>query len=308
MSEPGVGQQVPRLIAVVGPTATGKSPFGLDLAEALDGEIVGADAMALYRGMNIGTAKTPPHLRRGITHHQIDVLDVTEEASVAAYQRHGRASIEAIWARGKTAIVVGGSGLYIRALLDQIDFPGTDQAIRAKWEALARQEGAGRLHLELAKQDPAAAAVIEPGNTRRLVRALEVIELTGQPFQAQLPTPKAWRPVSYLGLDLDNDRLDRRIGQRVDQMWQTGLLAEVASLEHQGLREGKTAARAIGYQESLKVLDGELGEVEARHGMALATRQLARRQRKWFRRDGRITWLDAERVTVGQGLRVLAAE
>ena len=296
----------PRLVAVVGPTATGKSGLGLDLAEHLGGEIIGADAMALYRGMDIGTAKTPPDRRRGITHHQIDVLDVTQEASVAAYQRHGRAAIEAVWAKGKTAIVVGGSGLYIRALLDQIEFPGTDPALRAKWETLAAERGADWLHQELTKQDPAAATVIEAGNARRLVRALEVIELTGQPFKAQLPNPQAWQPVRYVGLDMDNDLLDQCIAQRVDQMWQDGLLAEVTHLERLGLRQGKTAARAIGYQECLKVLDGQLSQAEAKAGIAQATRQLARRQRKWFRRDSRITWIDAQRVTVAQVVAVLA--
>jgi len=288
------------LVAVVGPTATGKSKLGLDLAERLDGEIICADAMALYRGMDIGTAKTPTDRRRGIIHHQIDVLEVTQEASVAAYQRHGRASIEAVWARGKAAIVVGGSGLYIRALLDQIDFPGTDPAVRAKWEALAAEHGAAWLHQELAGLDPAAAAAIEPGNARRVARALEVIELTGQPFKAQLPTPQAWQPVRYVGLDTGNDQLDELIEQRVDQMWRDGLLAEVAGLERLGLRQGRTAARAIGYRESLKVLDGELSQQAARDGIAQATRQLARRQRKWFRRDGRITWFSAERVTAQQ--------
>ena len=297
----------PRLIAVVGPTATGKSRLGLDLAENLDGEVIGADAMALYRGMDIGTAKTPPEARRGIPHHQIDVLDVTQEASVAAYQRHGRAAIESVWARGRTAIVVGGSGLYIRALLDQIDFPGTDPALRAKWEDLAAQHGAAWLHQELAKRDPAAAVMIRPTNARRLVRALEVIELTGRPFQAQLPAPQAWRPVSYVGLDLDNDQLDVRIAQRVDQMWRDGLLEEVARLERQGLRQGKTAARAIGYQEGLQVLDGELGQAEARAGIAQATRQLARRQRKWFRRDQRITWSDATQATAQQLVELFTA-
>jgi len=296
-----------RLIAVVGLTATGKTRLGLDLAERLDGEIIGADAMALYRGMDIGTAKTPPEARRGIPHHQIDVLDVTQEASVAAYQRHGRAAIESVWAKGRAAVVVGGSGLYIRALLDQIDFPGTEPALRAKWEALAAQHGVGWLHQELARRDPAAAAAIRPTNARRLVRALEVIELTGRPFEAQMPVPQAWRPVSYVGLDLDNEQLDAHIAQRVDQMWRDGLLAEVARLERLGLRRGKTAACAIGYRESLKVLDGELSGAEARAGIAQATRQLARRQRKWFRRDPRITWLDATQVSAEQLGELLAA-
>lgn len=293
-----------RLVALVGPTATGKSQLGLDLAEALDAEIIGADAMALYCGMDIGTAKTPPNQRRGIAHHLIDVLEVTQEASVAAYQRYARLAAEQIWSRGKTAIVVGGSGLYLRAMLDQIDFPATDPQIRAKWLEKAQTDGPQALHQELSRLDPSAAAVIEPGNTRRLARALEVIELTGQPFKAQLPKPQAWRPLVYLGLDLEDDLLDQRIASRVAGMWQAGLLEEVAALDRQGLRQGKTAARAIGYQQGLAVLDGLLTEEQAQASMTLATCQLARRQRKWFRREGRINWLDTS-APLGQAALAL---
>jgi len=282
-----------RLIAVVGPTATGKSALGLDLAQHFDGEIIGADAMALYRGMDIGTAKTPKNLRRGVVHHQIDVLDVTEEASVAAYQRQARAAIDSVWSRGKAAIMVGGSGLYVRAALDLIDFPGTDPVIRRKWEELAAARGSDYLHGELAARDPAAARVIAPENTRRLVRALEVIELTGGPFIAQLPRPDSWRPVTYIGIDLPGEQLDHRINRRVDWMWQAGLVDEVVALERQGLRRGRTAPRAIGYAQCLALLDGEVGAAEARDGIGQATRQLARRQRKWFKRDSRINWLRA---------------
>ncbi|MCL1897285.1 MAG: tRNA (adenosine(37)-N6)-dimethylallyltransferase MiaA [Micrococcales bacterium] len=294
-----------QLIAVVGPTATGKSTLGLDLAQQLGGEIVGADAMALYRGMDIGTAKTPLAKRRGIPHHQIDVLEVTEEASVAAYQRQARASIEGIWQRGKAAVVVGGSGLYIRALLDQIDFPGTDPQVRARWEEYAVQHGVEGLYQELHRQDPAAAAAIEPNNTRRLIRALEVIELTGQAFQAKLPVAKSWRPVSFIGLDKPGSELDQAIDQRVAQMWQDGLLEEVQTLVNRGLRLGRTASRAIGYRECLQLLDGEISEAEAITGIAQATRQLARRQRKWFRRDDRINWLEPSGDTLALALDLI---
>ncbi|MDR1392738.1 MAG: tRNA (adenosine(37)-N6)-dimethylallyltransferase MiaA [Bifidobacteriaceae bacterium] len=283
----------PRFIALVGATATGKSGLALDLAGQLDAELVNADSMALYRGMEIGTARTPPGLRRGIAHHQIDLLDVTEEASVAAYQRHARADIESIWQRGRTALLVGGSGLYVRAVTDVIEFPPYDAVVRARWQALGDHHGASYLHAELARRDPAAAAAILPGNLRRLVRALEVIEVTGKPFAAQLPPPKQWRPVQMIGLSMPFDQLDQRIEARANHMMEAGLIEEVRRLEGQGLRQGQTARRAIGYREALAVLDGELTPQAALDRIALATRQLARRQIKWFSRDRRLTWIDA---------------
>jgi tRNA dimethylallyltransferase len=290
---PSDSPQAAWLVAVVGPTATGKSGLALDLAERLGAELINADSMALYRGMEIGTARTPPDLRRGLPHHQIDVLDVTEDASVAAYQRHARADIEGTRSRGRVPILVGGSGLYVRAVTDLIEFPGTDPAVRARWEAVAEERGAGFLHAELARRDPAAAGVIAPENTRRLVRALEAVELTGAPFAARLPPHTAWRPVALIGLDRPLAELDRRIDERAARMMRTGLVEETRSLVGQGLRRGRTARRAIGYREALEVIDGELDAAEAVAKIALATRQLARRQRKWFRRDPRITWLDA---------------
>ncbi|MDR1824977.1 MAG: tRNA (adenosine(37)-N6)-dimethylallyltransferase MiaA [Bifidobacteriaceae bacterium] len=291
---------------MVGPTATGKSALALDLAEALDGEIVNADAMALYKGMEIGTARTPVKDRRGIPHHQLDVLEVTEEASVATYQREARADIEQIWGRGKAAILVGGSGLYVRAVTDQIDFPGTDPVVRRRWEELGQAKGPEHLHHLLQEQDPAAAQAILPGNLRRLVRALEVIEITGRPFSAHLPAYTPWRPLHLVGLDLDNNVLDQRISQRATAMMAAGLVEEAARLADQGLRAGKTASRAIGYSQALAVLDGLLDLGQATDQIALATRQLSRRQRKWFRRDPRITWLDgAGQSVVDQALAVL---
>jgi tRNA dimethylallyltransferase len=287
------GGQPPRLLAVVGPTAVGKSALALDLARRLAAEVVNADSMALYRGMVIGTARTPPAERHGIVHHQLDVLEVTEEASVAAYQRQARADIEAIWRRGRVALLVGGSGLYVRAVTDKIEFPPTDPAVRAKWERLGQERGGSYLHAELAGRDPAAAAAILPGNVRRLARALEAVELTGQPFAARLPQPAPWRPVAIVGLDLALDQLDQRIAARVAWMMRSGLVEEVRGLVGRGLREGRTARRAIGYREALAVLAGDLTEAEAEERIAAATRQLARRQLRWFRRDPRIAWIDA---------------
>jgi tRNA dimethylallyltransferase len=282
-----------RFAAIVGPTAAGKTGLALDLAERLGAEIVNADSMALYRGMEIGTARTPEADRRGIVHHLVDLLDVTEEASVAAYQRQARAAIEGIWARGRTALLVGGSGLYVRAVTDVIEFPGTSAKLRAKWEALGQERGAPWLHAELARLDPAAASAILPGNLRRLARALEVLELTGRPFSATLPDFKAWRPVGIVGLDLANEELDRRIARRVDWMMRAGLVDEARSLAEVGLRRGRTASQAIGYREALEVVDELATPAQAEEQIALRTRQLARRQRKWFRRDPRVKWFAA---------------
>ncbi|MDR0504943.1 MAG: tRNA (adenosine(37)-N6)-dimethylallyltransferase MiaA [Bifidobacteriaceae bacterium] len=285
---------MPKLISVVGPTATGKSELALALAQRFNGEIVSADAMQLYRGMDIGTAKLPLDQRRGITHHQIDVLEPFEEAAVAAYQKQARQDIENIWQRGRVALLVGGSGLYVRAVLDNIVFPGVDLALRAKIEQRAEVIGNAALHAELAQRDPAAAAQINPANRRRMVRALEVIEATGQPFTASLPQPVYWQPAVQIGLDGTGEWLDERINRRAHQMIADGLVAETSSLLDHGLRAGRTASRAIGYREALAVIDGLLDLTAATEAIALATRQLARRQRKWFRRDQRITWLNSQ--------------
>lgn len=284
------------VVAVVGPTATGKSDLALDLAEALPAgaEVVGADASQLYRGMDIGTAKVPPARRRGIPHHQLDVLDVTQEASVAAYQRCARADIAAVAARGRTPLLVGGSGLYVRAVLDELEMPGTDPQVRARLERKAEAVGAAAMHERLAAVDPAAAAAILPGNVRRVVRALEVVELTGRPFTATLPSGRPALPSVRIGLRLDRAVLDARIARRVDAMFAAGLVDEVRHLEARGLREGRTASRAVGYAQVLALLDGELTEAEAREETVRATRRLARRQERWFRRDPDVVWLDAD--------------
>ena len=280
------------VVAVVGPTASGKSELGLRLAEELGGEVVGADAMQLYRGMDIGTAKLSPAERRGIPHHQLDVLDVTEEASVAAYQRHARADVDGIRARGRTPVVVGGSGLYVRALLDRLEIPPTDSSVRRRLEEHAEHVGTAALHGELETLDPEAAAAVEPNNRRRIVRALEVIELTGRPFSATMPRREFVHPTVVVGLLPPRTELDRRIERRVRGMWTAGLLDEVRGLERRGLRTGRTASTAIGYAQALAQLDGVLDEVSAQEHTIAATRRLARRQESWFRPDPRVSWVD----------------
>ncbi|WP_062385249.1 tRNA (adenosine(37)-N6)-dimethylallyltransferase MiaA [Demequina iriomotensis] len=282
------------IVAVVGATATGKSALSLALAERLDGEIVNADSMQFYRGMDIGTAKLRVEDRRGIPHHQMDMLDVHEDASVARFQAEARADIAAIHARGRRAIVVGGSGLYLRALLDVFEFPGTDPALRAALEARAESEGPGVLHRELSSVDPDAAAKIPAQNVKRLVRALEIIALTGS-TQSSLPRHAYAAPALTIALDLPYDVLDPRIDARVDAMWAEGLADEVRALEAAGLREGVTARRAVGYAETLRHLDGDLDEDETRALIAQHTRRLARKQAQWFRPDPRVRWIDAPR-------------
>jgi len=282
----------PVVIAVVGPTATGKSELALEVAEELGGEVVNADASQLYRGMDIGTAKLPVSERRGIPHHQLDVLEVTQEASVAAYQAAARADLSDILARGRHPVVTGGSGLYVRAALDRLEIPPTDPDLRRRLEHEAAERGTPVMFARLREADPTAAASIEPNNTRRVVRALEVIELTGRPFSATMPSREYLWPTVAVGLAVPRPVLDERIEQRVRRMWHTGLLEEVRGLEPRGLREGRTASRAIGYAQALAELDGDLTAEEAQQQTAALTRRLARRQESWFRPDPRVTWLD----------------
>ena len=288
----------PRPVALVGPTATGKSALALALAGRLGRgavEVVNADAMALYRGMDIGTAKATPAERAAVPHHLLDVLDVTATATVAAYQRDARAAVEAVRGRGAVPVVVGGSGLYVQALLDDLRFPGTDPVLRAGLTAELAADGPGPLHARLAAADPDAAAAIEPGNGRRIVRALEVVTLTGRPFAASLPRPGRPRHDALLvGLDRPTAELDGLVAARVDRMLDAGLVEEVVALDAVGLRRGATASRAVGYREVLAHLDGEIDRDEARRRTVVATRRLVRRQRSWFRRDARVHWLDAD--------------
>ncbi|MFD6752025.1 tRNA (adenosine(37)-N6)-dimethylallyltransferase MiaA [Micromonospora gifhornensis] len=294
------------VLAVVGPTAAGKSALSIALAHALDGEVVNADSMQLYRGMDIGTAKLTVAERDGVPHHLLDIWEVTEPASVAEYQALARAAVDDILARGRVPLLVGGSGLYVRAVLEQFEFPGTDPALRARLENELATVGPAPLYARLREADPVAAAGILPGNGRRIVRALEVIELTGAPFTAALPEPTPYYPAVQIGVDLDTARLDERIAVRVDRMWADGLVDETRRLVERGLPEGRTASRALGYQQVLRMLTGELTETEARDDTVRATRRFVRRQRSWFRRDPRIHWLDsAEPTLVEDALRIL---
>ncbi|MCC8244654.1 tRNA (adenosine(37)-N6)-dimethylallyltransferase MiaA [Saccharothrix luteola] len=295
-------------IAVVGPTATGKSDLAVRLAVELGGEVVNADAMQLYRGMDIGTAKITDAERQGVPHHLLDVLDVTETASVAAYQREARAVVERLLAAGRTPVLVGGSGLYVQAVLDDLVFPGTDEKIRTQLEQELAVFGSETLHGRLAQLDPAAALAILPSNGRRVVRALEVIELTGQPFSATLPKPG---PARYgtvvVGLDRDVSELDERVDARVARMFGSGLVDEVRALEARGLRDGRTASRALGYQQVLAAFDGECSIEEAAATTAQATRRFVRKQRSWFRRDRRVTWFDAGEPGLAEDVLKLVA-
>lgn len=292
------------VVAVVGATATGKSDLAVELALALDGEVINADALQLYRGMDIGTAKIPLTERRGVPHHLLDVLDVTQEASVSAYQAAGRAAIDEIRARQRTPVVVGGSGLYVRALLDDLSFPPTDPEARARWEARVEAEGAPALHALLTARDPEAARMIGPHDARRIARALEVGEITGESFRAFLPR-QVHREASTVQIGVRRERaaLHERIERRVRAMVAAGLLEETRRLRAEGLDRGSTARRAIGYEQALSVLDGTMTCAEAIEATIVGTRRLVRKQDTWFRRDARVRWIDASPETDATALR-----
>jgi tRNA dimethylallyltransferase len=282
------------VIAVVGPTAVGKSDLAVALAGSLGGEVVNADSMQLYQGMDIGTAKLAEAERGGIPHHLLDIWPVAQRAAVADYQRLARAEIDRLLAAGRVPVLVGGSGLYVHAVLDDFAFPGTDPLVRADLEAQLAELGSGAMHVQLAALDPAAAAAILPSNGRRIVRALEVITLTGGPFTASLPGHQPHYPQAVrIGLTADRTVLDARIARRVDEMWDRGLVAEVRDLETQGLRDGVTASRALGYKQVLGFLGGQCPEQEAREQTVRETKRFARRQESWFRRDPHVHWLDS---------------
>lgn len=301
-----VRNDVPPVIAVVGPTAAGKSDLGVALAQALGGEVVNADSMQLYRGMDIGTAKLTEDERQDVPHHLLDIWDVTLAASVAEYQRLARAEIDRLLAAGRTPVLVGGSGLYVRAAIDALEFPGTDPQVRARLEAELDTLGSGPLHARLAAVDPEAARVILPSNGRRIVRALEVVEITGRPFTANLPGHDSVYDTVQIGVDVPRPELDERITLRVDRMWEAGLVGEVTALEGAGLREGRTASRALGYQQVLAALAGECTDAEARAETVRATKRFARRQDSWFRRDRRVRWLSGRgQELVTQALAVV---
>ncbi len=290
---------LPPVVAVVGPTAAGKSALAVDLALSLGGEVVSVDSMQIYRGMDVGTAKLPVADRRGVPHHLLDLLDVGEPATVAEFQGWAREAISDCRRRAVVPIVVGGSALYLRAVLDEFEFPGTDIDVRARLESELAAVGPTRLHDRLRVLDPAAAATILPGNGRRIVRALEVGELTGQPFRATLPQHVyAFEPVVQVGMDVPRAELDNRIAAHVDGMWRAGFVEEVRRLEVAGLREGRTASRALGYRQVLEMLAHTSDETTARSETVRLTRRFARRQLTWFRRDPRIQWLPYDALDV----------
>jgi tRNA dimethylallyltransferase len=282
-----------KVIVICGATATGKSDIALDIAEHIGAEIINADSMQLYRGMDIGTAKLKVAERRNIAHHMLDVLDVTEDSTVAWYQERARSAIAEIHGRGLHAVIVGGTGLYIKAILDDLNFPDTDPQVRANLEKLGEEFGAHYLFERLQELDPAAALAIDRANIRRIIRALEVIEITGKPFTANLPREDSSRFPDALqfGLVMDREHLRDRIDLRVDRMWQEGFVAEVDQLITQGIRRGTTAQRALGYSQILAMRDGKLSEDEAKEETKRASRQYARRQETWFSRDQRIQWV-----------------
>ncbi|HEY2575956.1 MAG TPA: tRNA (adenosine(37)-N6)-dimethylallyltransferase MiaA [Streptosporangiaceae bacterium] len=280
------------VVAVVGATATGKSGLAIALAQALGGEVVNADSMQLYRRMDIGTAKLSVAERAGVPHHLLDIWDVKQPASVAEYQLLARAAIDDIQARGLVPILAGGSGLYVRGALDKLSFPRTDPELRQRLEAELAENGPGPLHERLAGLDAEAAAAILPSNGRRIVRALEVIELSGEPFSATMPEYESVYPSVQIGIKVGREELDARIAARVDRMWQDGLVAEVRELERRGLRDGLTASRALGYREVLRFLAGECSLEQSQQDTVRGTRKFARRQESWFRRDPRVHWLN----------------
>lgn len=277
------------VVAVVGSTGSGKSELGVRLAQQLGGEIINADAMQFYRGMDIGTAKLPDWERGGVEHHMLDLLDVTEEASVSAYQQQARSIIDDIQSRGAVPILVGGSGLYVRAVLDVLEFPGTSPAVRSRLEDELARHGAEQLRQRLEMVDPVSAQRVQ--DDRRLVRALEVFEVTGRPFSSFMPERTYYQPAVQIGLEVDRAQLRQQLSDRVDRMVRAGLEQEVAHLADHGLRQGKTASRALGYAQFLHVLDGTASVDDAAAATVAATRKFARRQRTWFGADPRIEWL-----------------
>jgi tRNA dimethylallyltransferase len=282
-----------KLIVICGATATGKSDLAVTLAHEIDAEIINADSMQLYIGMDIGTAKITMEERKGVTHHLMDLLDVTQDANVAWYQESARAAISEIHGRGKNVIIVGGTGLYIKAILDELNFPDTDSVVRAALELEFATQGIGPLFERLEKLDPAAALAIDKANSRRVIRALEVIKITGKPFTANLPREESSRypHAQQFGLVMDRDLLSERISNRVDRMWEQGLVAEVEKLMVAGITKGVTAQRALGYAQVIAQIEGKVTEEEAKEETKRATRQYARRQETWFSRDERITWI-----------------
>lgn len=276
------------VVAIVGPTASGKSALAMDVADLINGEIIGTDSMQAYRGMDIGTASPSEADRARVRHHMVDVWDIDRAVTVVEFRDRARAAIEDVHSRGKVPVVVGGSGLYVRAVLEEMDFPGTDPKVRGYWERELASKGAPALHALLAERDKDAAAAIEPGNGRRIVRALEVGDITGEPFIAQLPDPVDAYPTLRIGMRIDRSELDQRITERVERMWAAGFVDEVRSLT--GLAQAPTASAALGYRPILDFFAGDISEEEAKQATITDTRRFARRQQRWFARDERIEW------------------
>jgi tRNA dimethylallyltransferase len=294
-----------KVIAIVGPTAVGKTALSLEIAEKFSAEIINADAMQIYKGMDIGTAKLPLSQRRGIVHHQIDALDPSEEANVSQYQKQSREIINDLLSKNVQPILVGGSGLYVNSVLEDLEFPGTNLEVRAKYEEILDEKGVEALFQMLKEIDPKAAENILPNNARKIVRALEVNEITGKAFNAKLPEPSPIFSDVRIALDMPRDLLDQRIIDRVHQMFEDGFVDEVKSIE-KNLRLGKTAFRALGYSQVLSLLSGEISEDEAITLTINATKKFARRQLSWFRRDPLIHWLDATSPDLfAQSLRLI---
>jgi tRNA dimethylallyltransferase len=282
-----------KTIVICGATATGKSDLAVDLAKELGAEIINADSMQLYEGMDIGTAKLSEVERQGIPHHLLDILKVNQDSTVAWYQEVARTKISEIHGRSKDVIIVGGTGLYIKAILDDLNFPDTNPEVRESLNAQALELGPDALFERLERLDPAAAIAIDRANLRRVIRALEVIEITGKPFTANLPRQESthYPDAMQFGLVMDRPTLAERISQRVDKMWRSGFVDEVDQLIQSGLREGATALRAIGYSQIISMRDEKMSEIDAKEDTKRATRQYARRQETWFSRDSRITWI-----------------
>jgi len=282
-----------KLIVICGATATGKSDLAVTLAQQIDAEIINADSMQLYKGMDIGTAKITVQERKGIPHHLLDLLEVTEDANVAWYQQQARDTIAEIHDRGKNAVIVGGTGLYIKAILDELNFPDTDPVVRAELELEFATKGIAPLFERLERLDPAAALAIDKANSRRVIRALEVIKITGKPFTANLPREESSRypNAQQFGLVMDRDALSVKISTRVDRMWEQGFVGEAEKLIAAGITNGVTAQRALGYAQVIAQIEGKVSEEEAKEETKRATRQYARRQETWFSRDERITWI-----------------
>ena len=288
------------LTVICGATATGKSELAVALAKEINADVINADSMQVYNGMDIGTAKLSITQRDGVMHHLIDVLDISEEANVSWYQQLARDKIDELISLGKSVVVVGGTGLYIKAILDDLNFPDTDPQVREKITEQADQLGNEIMHGKLAKLDPAAALAIPKENIRRVIRALEVIELTGKPFTANLPRQESskYPKAKQFGLVLDRNNLDEKIDQRVEDMWAKGFAREVSLLMTQGLEQATTAKKALGYSQIISYLNGECDEEFAKQETKRVTRAYARRQETWFSRDDRIKWLAPDSMQV----------